>query len=41
MEMALPMRFPREDGHHRKHENLKLDTSPCEDHCFALWALQK
>lgn len=41
MEMALPLRFLREDCHHRRDENLKLDTSPCEDHRFALWALQK
>lgn len=34
MEMALPLRFPREDCHPRIDENLNLDTSPSEDHRF-------
>lgn len=38
MEMALTLRFLREDCQPRtgleETENLKLDTSLCEDHCF-------
>lgn len=38
MEMALPLRFFREECHPRikleETDNLKLDTSPCEDLCF-------
>lgn len=38
MVMALHLRFLREDCHPRikleETENLKLDTSPWEDHCF-------
>lgn len=34
MEMALPLRFLREDSHPRIDENVKLDPSPYEDHCF-------
>lgn len=34
MERALLLRFLREGCHPRIDENLKLDTSPCEEHRF-------